>query len=363
MIESGLDAAARRRLATLKPGERIEPEFALEIAHKASVHELGEAALRQRRARHGDRAYYVYNQHLNYTNVCRNQCRFCAFFKKAGEEGGYTYSLEEARKRLMDRIHEPIREIHITGGLNPDLPYQYYLDLLALCKEVRPNAVVKAFTAVEVAHFADTLGTDEATVLREMMAVGLDALPGGGAEVFSPAMRERLCPEKVTADRWLYIHGLAHDMGMKTNSTMLFGHIESWEDRIHHMERLRALEDEKPGFIVFIPLAYQSRNNALGVPGPTGEEYLRTISVARLFLDNIPHIKAYWAFAGIKAAQMALWAGADDFDGTIVEEKIGHAAGADSPKGLTVEELVQTIAATGFTPVQRDTFFQELRAL
>ena len=360
MIESGLDAAARRRLATLKPGERIEPEFALEIAHKASVHELGEAALRQRRARHGDRAYYVYNQHLNYTNVCRNQCRFCAFFKKAGEEGGYTYSLEEAKKRLTDRIHEPIREIHITGGLNPDLPYQYYLDLLALCKEVRPDAVVKAFTAVEVAHFADTQGKDEATVLREMRAVGLDALPGGGAEVFSPAMREKLCPEKVTADRWLYIHGLAHDMGMQTNSTMLFGHIETWEDRIHHMERLRALEDEKPGFIVFIPLAYQSRNNALGVPGPTGEEYLRTISVARLFLDNIPHIKAYWAFAGIKAAQMALWAGADDFDGTIVEEKIGHAAGADSPKGLTIAELVRTIEATGFSPVQRDTFFREL---
>ena len=359
-MESGLDSAAKRRLSTLKPGERIDAQFALEIASKASVHELGEAALRQRRARHGDRAYYVYNQHLNYTNVCRTQCRFCAFFKKAGEEGGYTYSLDEARKRLMDRIDEPIREIHITGGLNPDLPYQYYLDLLALCKEVRPNAVVKAFTAVEVAHFADALGTDEATVLREMRAVGLDALPGGGAEVFSPAMREKLCPEKVTADRWLHIHGLAHDMGMKTNSTMLFGHIESWEDRIYHMERLRALEDEKPGFIVFIPLAYQSRNNALGVPGPTGEEYLRTISVARLFLDNIPHIKAYWAFAGIKAAQMALWAGADDFDGTIVEEKIGHAAGADTPKGLTVSELVETIAATGFTPVERDTFFEEV---
>ena len=175
MIESGLDATARKRLATLKPGERIEPEFALEIARKASVHELGEAALRQRRARHGDRAYYVYNQHLNYTNVCRNQCRFCAFFKKAGEEGGYTYTLEEARKRLLDRIEQPIREIHITGGLNPDLPYQYYLDLLALCKELRPQAVVKAFTAVEVAHFADALGTDDATVLREMMAVGLDA--------------------------------------------------------------------------------------------------------------------------------------------------------------------------------------------
>jgi aminodeoxyfutalosine synthase len=360
MIESALDSASKKRLATLRPGERIEAEFALEIARKASAHELGEAALRQRRARHGDRAYYVYNQHLNYTNICRNQCRFCAYSKRIGEEGGYTYSLEQVRKLLTDRMDHPIREIHIVGGLNPDLPYQYYLDMLALCKKLRPDAVVKAFTAVEVAYFADTCERDETTVLREMREAGLDVLPGGGAEVFAPAMREKLCPEKISADRWLHIHGLAHDMGMKTNCTMLFGHIESWEDRIHHLDRLRALEDDKPGFVCFIPLAYQPHNNALGVDGPTGEEYLRMIAVSRLFLDNIPHIKAYWAFAGIKAAQMALWAGADDFDGTIVEEKIGHAAGADSPKGLTIAELVETIAATGFTPVQRDTFFQEL---
>jgi len=360
MMESGLASAASRRLATLKPGERIEPEFALDIAQHASVHELGAAALRQRRARHGNRAYYVYNQHLNYTNVCRNQCRFCAYSKRVGEEGGYTYSLDDVRDRIMERMAHPIREIHIVGGLNPDLPYQYYLDMLALCKELRPRAVVKAFTAVEVAYFADTTAKDEAAVLREMRAAGLDVLPGGGAEVFAPAMREKLCPEKISADRWLRIHGLAHDMGMKTNCTVLFGHIESWEDRIHHLLRLRDLEDKKPGFVCFIPLAYQPRNNALSVPGPTGEDYLRMISVSRLVLDNIPHIKAYWAFVGIKAAQMALWAGADDFDGTIIEEKIGHAAGADSPTGLTVSELVETIAATGFTPVQRDTFFEEL---
>ncbi len=360
MIASALDSAAMKRLATLKSGERISAEFALEIARKASAHELGEAALKQRRARHGDRAYYVYNQHLNYTNVCRNQCRFCAYSKRIGEAGGYTYSLEQVRKLLLDRIEHPIREIHIVGGLNPDLPYQYYLDLLSLCKELRPDAVVKAFTAVEVAYFADSCARDEGTVLREMREAGLDVLPGGGAEVFAPAMREKLCPEKISADRWLHIHGLAHDMDMKTNCTMLFGHIESWEDRIHHLVRLRDLEDAKPGFVCFIPLAYQPHNNALGVPGPTGEEYLRMIAVSRLFLDNIPHIKAYWAFAGIKAAQMALWAGADDFDGTIVEEKIGHAAGADSPKGMTIADLVETIAATGFIPVQRDTFFQEL---
>lgn len=357
-----LSTTSTQRLASLKPGERIESEFALEIAHLAPIHAISEAALRQRRARHGDKAYYVYNQHLNYTNICCNQCRFCAYFKRKGEDGGYTYSLDQVRQILMSRIDCPIREIHIVGGLNPDLPYEYYLDLLSLCREIRPQAVIKAFTAVEVAHFADTTGRDEATILQEMQSAGLHILPGGGAEVFAPAIRAELCPEKVSAERWLYIHGLAHEMGMKTNCTMLFGHIETWEDRIHHLEQLRQLQDNQPGFICFIPLAYQPHNNALSVPGPTGEEYLRMIAISRLFLDNIPHIKAYWAFAGIKAAQMALWAGADDFDGTIVEEKIGHAAGADSPRGLTITELVDTIAATGFTPVQRDTYFEEINS-
>lgn len=352
--------AVRRRLAGLKPGERIDPGFALEAARTASVHELGEAALRQRRARHGDRAYYVYNQHLNYTNICRNQCRFCAYFKRKGEDGGYAYTLDQIREELQARKNQPVREIHIVGGLNPDLPYQYYLDMLSLCREIRPQAVIKAFTAVEVAHFADTQGLDEATVLEDMRRAGLDILPGGGAEVFAPAMRAKLCPEKISGERWLRIHSLAHGMGMRTNCTMLFGHVESWEDRIHHLERLRELEDESPGFVCFIPLAYQPRNNELAAAGPTGEDYLRMISLSRIFLDNIPHIKAYWVFVGIKAAQMALWAGADDFDGTIVEEKIGHAAGADSPTGLTIDELVRVITATGFTPVQRDTFFQEV---
>ncbi len=360
MMERGLNLPARKRLATLNPGERIDPEFALDIARHASVHELGEAALRQRRARHGNKAYYVYNQHLNYTNICRNQCRFCAFFKRKGEEGGYAHSLDAVRDMLLARKDHPIREIHIVGGLNPDLPYQYYLDLVDLCRKIRPQAVIKAFTAVEIAHFADTWDRDERTVLEELRAVGLQVLTGGGAEVFSAPMRAKLCPEKVSGERWLGIHGLAHDMGIKTNSTMLFGHIESWEDRIEHLLALRSLEDAKPGFVCFIPLAYQPRNNELRAAGPTGEDYLRMISVSRLVLDNIPHIKAYWAFVGIKAAQMALWAGADDFDGTIVEEKIGHAAGADSPTGLTIAELVEVIEASGFTPVQRDALFDEI---
>lgn len=356
-MHRGLSTATRKKLASLKPGERIDAEFALDIARHASVHELGEAALKQRRARHGNNAYFVYNLHLNYTNICRNQCRFCAFFKRKGEEGGYTHSLTTVREILLARQNQPLREIHIVGGLNPDLPYAYYLDLVALCRELRPQAVIKAFTAVEIAHFADSWNRDEQTVLKELHAVGLEVLTGGGAEVFAAAMRAKLCPEKISGERWLNIHGLAHDLGIKSNCTMLFGHIESWEDRIEHLLALRALEDAKPGFVCFIPLAYQPRNNALQAAGPTGEEYLRLISMSRLVLDNIAHIKAYWAFVGIKAAQMALWAGADDFDGTIVEEKIGHAAGADSPTGLTIDQLVETITATGFLPVERDALF------
>lgn len=186
---------------------------------------------------------------------------------------------------------------------------------------------------MEIAHFADTWHRDERTVLEELRAVGLQVLTGGGACGLFRAHARQTCPEKVSGERWLGIHGLAHDMGIKTNSTMLFGHIESWEDRIEHLLALRSLEDAKPGFVCFIPLAYQPRNNELRAAGPTGEDYLRMISVSRLVLDNIPHIKAYWAFAGIKAAQMALWAGADDFDGTIVEEKIGHTAGRIRPRG------------------------------
>lgn len=356
-MPQGLTVATRKKLTHLKPGERIDAAFALDIARHASVHELGAAALKQRRARHGDNAYYVYNQHLNYTNICRNQCRFCAFFKRKGEEGGYAHSLDTVREMLLARKDHPIREIHIVGGLNPDLPYQYYLDLVALCRELRPQAVIKAFTAVEIAHFADTWNRTEQTVLEELRDVGLQVVTGGGAEVFSAAMRAKLCPEKISGQRWLDIHGLAHDLGIKSNCTMLFGHIESWEDRVEHLLALRALEDAKPGFICFIPLAYQPRNNALQAAGPTGEEYLRLISMSRLILDNIAHIKAYWAFVGIKAAQMALWTGADDFDGTIVEEKIGHAAGADSPTGLTIGELVETITASGFIPVERNALF------
>ena len=347
-------------LTGISRGERLSVEDGLVLARHAPLHDLGEAAYARRTAMHGNKAFYVYNQHLNYTNVCGNACRFCAFSKHAGDEGAYVHSADKARELIMARIEDPIREIHIVGGLNPDLPFEYYLDMIRVIKECRPNAAVKAFTAVEIAFLAEKYELSVEQVFSRLREAGLDALPGGGAEVFAPHMREQLCPEKVSGQVWLDVHEQAHRMGLPTNCTMLFGHIESWEDRIEHLLALRNLQDRTSGFLCFIPLAYQPMNNELKAKGPSGEEFIRMMAVSRLFLDNIPHIKAYWAFAGIKAAQLALWAGADDFDGTLVEEKIGHAAGAKSPRGLTVAKLKGHIVAAGFEPVERSTFFEEV---
>jgi aminodeoxyfutalosine synthase len=355
MVSQCADALSR-----ISGGERLDREDALILARSAPLHDLGAAAHARRRAIHGDKAFYVYNQHLNYTNVCSNACRFCAFSKRAGEEGAYVHSVDKARELILARQDDPIREIHIVGGLNPDLPFEYYLDLLRAIKECRPDAAIKAFTAVEIAFLAEKYELSVEQVITRLRRAGLDALPGGGAEVFAPHMREKLCPEKVSGQVWLEVHEQAHRMGLPTNCTMLFGHIESWEDRIEHLLALRELQDRTSGFLCFIPLAYQPMNNELEAGGPSGEEFIRMMAVSRLFLDNIPHIKAYWAFAGIKAAQLALWAGADDFDGTLVEEKIGHAAGAGSPRGLTVSRLRGHIESAGFVPVERDTFFKEV---
>lgn len=348
----------------LRRFERIGPDEALTLA-AADIHTLGELGLAHRRRRFGDKAFYVYNQHLNYANVCANACRFCGFAKRPGEPGAYVYSVEEALAKIAERLAEPVREIHIVGGLNRDLPFSYYTDLLAGVKRLRPEATIKAFTAVEVAWLADSYGMTEEGVLAALMESGLGALPGGGAEVFSPALRKKLCPEKISGERWLAIHEKAHGLGLPTNATLLFGHVETWADRLEHMRLLRELQDRTGGFRCFIPLAYQPGNNPLAQDdprarsGPDGLDYLKMIAVSRLFLDNIPHLKAYWAFVGVKAAQAALAAGADDFDGTIIEEKVGHAAGASSPKGLTVTDLRRHIEMAGFTPVEREATFEE----
>ncbi len=345
-------------LEKARSGARLTPDEALILALAAPVHDLCDAAMRARIARHGKNAYFVYNMHINFTNVCVNACRFCAFSKTKGAPGARTLSVDDIVAELDRRRDEPIREIHVVGGLNPELPLEYYLDMLRAIRRERPEAGIKAFTAVEVAHLADTRGVSEFEILAALKEAGLLMLPGGGAEVFSPSLRERLCPEKISGERWLQVHATAHGLGIRTNATMLFGHIESWADRVAHLSALRDLQDLTGGFVCFIPLAYQPGNNKLGAKGPDGLTVLRVMALSRLFLDNVPHLKAYWAMLGIKAAQMALWAGADDFDGTIVEERIGHAAGADTPKGLTMSALRRHIEAAGLAPVERTADFR-----
>jgi len=345
-------------LERARDGRRITPDEALLLAEDAPLHDLCAAALAVRTARYGRNASYVRNIHINFTNVCVNACRFCAFSKRRGEPGGYTATVADIVAELARHRDETIREIHVVGGLNPELSLDYYTALLRAVARERPDAGIKAFTAVEVAHLADVRGESDADILTALKAAGLLMLPGGGAEVFSPDLRRQLCPEKISGERWLAVHATAHRLGLPTNATLLFGHIESWADRVGHLAALRDLQDATGGFVCFIPLAYQPANNSLGAKGPDGLTVLRLLAVSRLFLDNVPHLKAYWAMLGIKAAQMALWAGADDFDGTIVKERIGHAAGADSPGGLTLDELRQAILAAGMVPVERTADFR-----
>jgi aminodeoxyfutalosine synthase len=337
--------------------ERVSRFQALKLVEQASIYDLGQAAYAVRTRLYNNQAFFVYNQHLNFTNVCANACRFCAFSKRPGQDGSYTLSLEQVKQAVASRLDEPIDEIHIVGGLNPELDYDYYLGLLEVVRKTRPKARIKAFTAVEIAFLSDKYGLSHEQILMDFARSGLDALPGGGAEVFSPSLRQRLCPEKVSGKRWLEIHEAAHRLSIPTNCTLLFGHIETWEDRIDHLLALRDLQDRTGGFLCFIPLPYQRGHNELGAKGPDGIDLMKMIAMSRIVLDNIPHIKAYWAFSGIKAAQMGLWYGADDFDGTIVEENIGHAAGADTPKGLTIDQLKDYIKSAGFDPVQRDSYF------
>ncbi|MDD2219396.1 MAG: CofH family radical SAM protein, partial [Desulfoplanes sp.] len=286
----------------VQEGGRLTRDDALILAREASIHDLGNLGNARRQAIHGNKAYYVYNQHLNYTNVCQNACKFCAYSKREGQPGGYVYSMDEIRKRLLSRIDEPIREIHIVGGLNPGLTYDYFLNMLRTVHEIRPQATIKAFTAVEIAFLSSTYHKSVAEVLADLQEAGLEAMTGGGAEIFDTQLRQKICPEKISGSQWLDIHSQAHSEGIYSNCTMLFGHLETWENRIDHLQALRELQDSTGGFLCFIPLPYQPENNELKAKGPDGNDFLRTIAISRLYLDNIPHIKAYWAYAGVKAA-------------------------------------------------------------
>jgi len=359
-IPSRVAAAGLADIAEkLEAGVRLTLDDGVRLFECADLLAVGALANREREKRNGNRAYFNYNIRLEATNVCVASCLFCAFARlKPGDAGAYTMSLEEAWDKLRKRAHQPLTEIHVVNGLHPDLPFDYYTELLRGFKRIRPDIHLKCFTAVEIAFFADLYGMSDAQVLRELMAAGLDSLPGGGAEIFAERVRRKIANDKCGSDRYLDIHRIAHRLGMRTNVTMLYGHIETAEERVDHMLRARALQDETGGFQAFIPLAFHPDNNQMRkLPAPSAADSLRVHAVARLMCDNIPHVKAFWIATGIEVAQAALWFGVDDLDGTVQEEKIYHMAGARTPEAMTPREIERLIRAAGREPVQRDTLY------
>ncbi len=344
----------------LDHGERLSFDDGVRLFRCPDEHAVGWLANRERERRHGARTYYNYNLRLEATNVCVASCLFCSFARlRPGDAEAYTLSLEQALDKLRVRANQPLTEVHVVNGLHPDLPFDYYLDLLRGLKAIRPEIHLKCFTAVELAFFADTYGMTDEAVLRALMDAGLDSLPGGGAEIFAERVRRKICHDKADADRYLSIHRLAHQLGIRSNVTMLYGHIETDEERVDHMLRARALQDETGGFQAFIPLAFHPDNNQMRkLPAPSATESLRVHAVSRLMLDNIPHIKAFWIASGVEVAQIALWYGVDDLDGTVQEERIYHMAGARTPVTLTTADIRQLIRAAGREPVERDTLYR-----
>ena len=345
--------------AKVLAGERLDYADGLVLYGSPDVLAVGWLANYVRERMHGDVTYFNVNRHINYTNVCVANCRLCAFGRKKGHPAGYTMTLEDAWKAAASGYSEAVTEFHIVGGLHPDLPFQYYLDLVRGLKERFPKVHIKAFTMVEINFLARIAKLPVEETLRQLREAGVDSMPGGGAEIFADRVRSIICDHKIDGNEWLDTARLAHKMGFKSNATMLYGHVENDEDRVDHLLKLRAVQDETGGFQTFIALAFHPENTALDhLPPTTGLCDIRQIAVSRLLLDNFPHIKAYWQMLTPKIAQLALRFGADDLDGTVVEEKIYHDAGATTPQGMTRKELCRLITEAGRIPVERDTLYR-----
>jgi aminodeoxyfutalosine synthase len=340
-------------------GVRLSLDDGVRLFECRDLLAVGWLANRERERRHGARTYYNFNIRLEATNVCVASCLFCSFARlHPGDPGSYTMSLEQLWDKLRARAHQPLTEVHVVNGLHPDLPFDYYLEMLRGFKRIRPNVHLKCFTAVEIAFFADLYGRTDEQVLRELMEAGLDSLPGGGAEVFAERVRRKICHDKCGADRYLEIHRIAHRLGMRSNITMLYGHIETAAERVDHMLRVRALQDETGAVQAFIPLAFHPDNNQMRkLPPPTAVDTLRVLAVSRLMLENVPHVKAFWIATGVEVAQVALWFGVDDLDGTVQEERIYHMAGARTPETMSTTQIRRLIRAAGREPLERDTLY------
>lgn len=356
-----LDAPLQTIAEKVHAGERLTFEDGLYLDEKADLHTLGHLANIVRERKNGNFAFYNTNIHLNPTNVCVYRCRFCAFRADLKDEKAYTFDEAGIRERVLEGRSAGATEIHVVGGLHHKKKFDWYLDVVRTIHETCPEIHVKAWTPVEISWFSFITKKPIRWVLEQMMEVGLGSMPGGGAEIFDPEVRRQLCEHKADGDVWFDVHRTAHELGLRSNATMLYGHIEQARHRIDHLLQLRALQDETGGFQTLIPLAFHPANTELEhIQKPNGSFDLRMMAVARLMLDNFDHIKAYWIMLGEQTAQLALRYGADDIDGTVVHELIYHDAGAETPEGKTVEELHQLIREAGREPVERDTLYRRV---
>lgn len=347
--------------AKIFASERLNFEDGIALYHSPDVLAVGWLANSVREKMHGDLAYFNVNRHINPTNVCVAACRLCAFGRKKDAPGAYTMALEEAWERAAQGYSEAVTEFHLVGGLHPDLPLSYFLDLIRGLKQRFPQVHVKAFTMVEIAYLARRAKLSIPETVEKLKESGVDSMPGGGAEIFADRVRHIICDHKIDGSEWIDTARIVHQAGLRSNATMLYGHVENDEDRVDHLLRLRALQDETGGFQTFIPLAFHPDNTALDhLRKTTGLTDIRQIAVSRLLLDNFAHIKAYWQMMTAKIAQIALRFGADDIDGTVIEEKIYHDAGAETPQGMRRADLVRLITEAGRVPVERDTLYRSV---
>ncbi len=341
-------------------GERLSFEDGVRLYKTNDLTLLGQLAQIVRRRMNGNRVFYSVNLHMNHTNVCTLRCLFCAFSRRPGEAGGYTFTPEQIQDKVREAIEKwQINEVHIVGGHNPDLGMDYYVNVFKMIREVSPSIYIKALTAPEIDDLANRCSLSYRDVLYTLKEAGLDGMPGGGAEIFAERTRKKICNEKISAATWLEIHKLAHSLGLRTNATMLYGHIETDEDRVDHVIKLREAQDETRGFYSFIPLSYNAENTPMGKIGEAGGFLdLKVYAVSRLLADNIPHIKAHWITTGLKMGQVALSFGIDDLGGTNLNEKIVHDAGSETPVDLSRAELEDLIKTAGYEPCLVDSSYQ-----
>ncbi|WP_062047508.1 aminofutalosine synthase MqnE [Bacillus sp. JCM 19034] len=358
LTDTKLEAIAEK----LENKQRLSIEDGLYLFESPDLLGIAQLANKVNLEKNGHNVYFIENMYINPTNVCEANCGFCGFKRKPGQEGAYTMDEAALLEYVEKRWNDNIREFHIVGGHNNEVPFDYYLDTIRTLKKHYPNVTVKAYTGAEIEFFSRLSGLSMKEVLEELIKAGLDTLPGGGAEILTERYRAKMSPEKASTDQWLEAHEIAHNLGLRTHATMLYGSIESKEERLIHMDRVRQLQDRTNGFMVFIPLAMQPRSVKAGLKRRTSAyDDMRTLAISRLMLDNFDHIKAYWINIGVQLTQMALTFGSSDIHGTLIEERISHSVGALTSQGITREELIHLIKSAGKTPVERDTFYNIIK--